>query len=124
MRGCGPALGRKPMYPRYAGPRRNEAALAAVTNHEPLTAGVHAAPVIRSVGKRVSAEIVKLSEYRINDAADSEIDLATAVDVAIRDLREILSSWGSEVARQRAEECELTLRRAFSGFVAGQSRFG
>jgi hypothetical protein len=67
----------------------------------------------------VSAEILKLSDYRINDSADSEIDLATAVDVAIRDLREILSCWGSEAARQRAQECESTLLRAYSGFVAG-----
>jgi hypothetical protein len=66
----------------------------------------------------VSAEILKLSDYRDNDVVDGEIDLATAVDVAIRDLREILSCWGSEAARQRAQECELTLRRAFSGFVA------
>ncbi len=70
----------------------------------------------------MSAEILKLSDYRVDDVADGEIDLATAVDVAIRDLREILSSWGSELARQRAEECDLTLRRAFSGFVASQSR--
>jgi hypothetical protein len=69
----------------------------------------------------VSAEILKFSDYRIDDVADGEIDLVTAVDVAIRDLREILSCWGSEVARQRAEECELMLRRAFSGFVVGQS---
>jgi hypothetical protein len=69
----------------------------------------------------VSAEIVRLGDYRGCDAADGEIDLATAVDVAIRDLREILSCWGSEAARQRAQECELTLRRAFSGFVATQS---
>jgi hypothetical protein len=65
----------------------------------------------------VSAEILKLSDYRMDDGADSDIDLATAVDVAIRDLREILLCWGSETARQRAEECELTLRRAYSGFV-------
>ena len=69
----------------------------------------------------MSAEILKLSDYRGNDVVDGEIDLATAVDVAIRDLREILSCWGSEAARQRAQECELTLRRAFSGFVAGRS---
>jgi len=69
----------------------------------------------------VSAEIHNLSDYRVNDAADSEIDLVTAVDVAIRDLREILLCWGTEVARQRAEECELTLRRAFSGFAVGHS---
>jgi hypothetical protein len=65
----------------------------------------------------VSAEIITLSDYRIEDGDDGEIDLATAVDVAIRDLREILLYWGSDVARQRAEECELTLRRAFSGCV-------
>jgi hypothetical protein len=72
----------------------------------------------------VSAKIISFSDYRIDDGAadaDGEIDLATAVDVAIRDLREILLCWGSEVARQRAEECELMLRRAFSGLVPGQS---
>jgi hypothetical protein len=72
----------------------------------------------------VTAELFKLSDYRADDIADSEIDLATAVDIAIRDLREILVWWGSETARQRAQECELTLRRAFSGFVAGQSQSG
>jgi hypothetical protein len=65
----------------------------------------------------VSAEIVRFSDYRVNDGAFGEIDLATAVDVAIRDLREILLHWGSEIARQRTEECELTLRHAYSGFV-------
>ncbi len=65
----------------------------------------------------MSAEILRLSDYRIDESADSEIDLATAVDVAIRDLREILMCWGSEMARQRAQECESTLRRAYSGFV-------
>jgi hypothetical protein len=74
----------------------------------------------------VSAEILKLSDYRSDDIAiaDSQIDLATAVDAAIRDLREILACWGSETARQRAEECESTLRRAYSGFVTGQSNPG
>lgn len=65
----------------------------------------------------MSAEIVRLSDYRMDDGGDSEIDLATAVDVAIRDLREILVCWGSEVARQRVEDCESTLRRAYSNFV-------
>ena len=69
----------------------------------------------------MSAEIVRLSDYRMNDGVDSEIDLATAVDVAIRDLREILTCWGSETARQRAEECESTLQRAYSGFVSYQT---
>ena len=70
----------------------------------------------------MSAEILKLSDYRVDDGADAEVDLATAVDVAIRDLREILLCWGSEIAQQRARECELTLRRAYSGFVFGPPR--
>lgn len=65
----------------------------------------------------MSADILRLSDYRTDESDDSEIDLATAVDVAIRDLREILMCWGSEMARQRAQECESTLRRAYSGFV-------
>jgi hypothetical protein len=69
----------------------------------------------------VSAEILSISDYRMDDGADGEIDLVTAVDVAIRDLREILMCWGSEVARQRAQECELMLRRAFSGFAVDPS---
>jgi len=69
----------------------------------------------------VSAEILNISDYRVDDGADGEIDLVTAVDVAIRDLREILVSWGSEVARQGAQEYELTLRCAFSRFVIGHA---
>jgi hypothetical protein len=68
----------------------------------------------------VSAEILKFNDYRADDGADVEIDLVTAVDVAIRDLREIQLCWGSAVAQQRAQECELMLRRAYSGFVFGQ----
>ena len=71
----------------------------------------------------MSAEILRLSDYRTDDDANDEIDLATAVDVAIRDLREILLCWGSDVARQRTQECELMLRRAFSGFGVDQSEF-
>ncbi len=68
----------------------------------------------------MSAEILKLSDYRIETSDDDEIDLVTAVDVAIRDLREILSCWGSETARQRAQECESMLRRSFSECVVGR----
>lgn len=41
-----------------------------------------------------------------------EIDLVTAVDVAIRDLREISLKWGEESARRQAEECRLMLEGA------------
>jgi hypothetical protein len=70
----------------------------------------------------VSAKILKLSDYRrVDDIAENEIDLVTAVDAAIRDLHEIRMFWGSDVARQRAEECEQMLRRIYLKSVAGQS---
>ena len=70
----------------------------------------------------MTAQIFAFSDYRnppTND--DDDIDLVTAVDVAIRDLREILGDWGSTEARQRAQECELMLRRVFHETVAGRS---
>jgi len=89
-----------------------------MSDYDSLTADSHSASqMIRE--RRLSAELITLSDYRIGDVAADEIDLATAVDVAIRDLREILVGWGSESARQRAAECELTLRWAFSRFVSG-----
>jgi hypothetical protein len=72
------------------------------------------------VGYQVSTKILKLSDYRIDDVADSELDLLTVIDVAIRDLREILMYWGSDRARQHTEECELMLRRAYSEFAVRQ----
>jgi len=69
----------------------------------------------------VSAEIISLCDRRKSAESDNEIDLHTAVDVAIRDLREILLCWGSEMARRRAEECESMLSRAFSGVAIEHS---
>ncbi|MBN8994167.1 MAG: hypothetical protein J0H63_04260 [Rhizobiales bacterium] len=46
-----------------------------------------------------------------------EIDLLTAVDAAIRDLREIASRWGEESSRLQAEECRVMLERAFNAAV-------
>ena len=62
----------------------------------------------------MSAQILNLSDYRNADTVEDEIDLPTAVDAAIRDLGEILQYWGTDLARQRAEECEAMLRRAFT----------
>jgi len=42
-----------------------------------------------------------------------DIDLLTAVDAAIRDLREIAERWGDEAARLQADECRRMLERAF-----------
>ena len=44
---------------------------------------------------------------------EDEIDLLTAVDAAIRDLRDITRAWGTEAAREQAEECRMMLERAF-----------
>jgi hypothetical protein len=67
----------------------------------------------------VSAEILCLNDFRVNDAADDEIDLVTVLNVAVRDLREILACWGTEVAWQRAHECESMMSRAVSRTVEG-----
>ncbi|KAB2867928.1 MAG: hypothetical protein F9K43_13585 [Bauldia sp.] len=56
-------------------------------------------------------------EFRARtESADEacEIDLLTAVDAAIRDLRDISRRWGEEAARQQAEECREMLERAFN----------
>ena len=61
----------------------------------------------------MSAEIIRLEDFRAHPAAEDDVDcdMVTAIDVAIRDLREILSYWGSEGARVRAQECERMLAR-------------
>ena len=66
----------------------------------------------------MSAQIIQLDAYRIlamEPVEEETCDMATAIDVAIRDLREILHSWGSEGARARASECERMLSRVYAG---------
>jgi hypothetical protein len=46
-----------------------------------------------------------------------DVDLLTAVDAAIRDLRDISARWGEEAARLQAEECRQMLERAFNAAV-------
>ncbi len=67
----------------------------------------------------MSAEIIRLDDFRAQPANDDDeaCDMVTAVDVAIRDLREILSYWGSEGARVRAQECERMLTRVLKSGV-------
>jgi uncharacterized protein (DUF1810 family) len=38
------------------------------------------------------------------------IDLRTAIEVAIRDLREIQTHWGTDLARERLLECQEMLQ--------------
>jgi hypothetical protein len=65
----------------------------------------------------VSADIIRLDDFRAKPDDDEAYDIVTAVDVAIRDLREILQFWGTEGARARAEECERMLNRVFRNGV-------
>jgi hypothetical protein len=60
----------------------------------------------------VSAEIVWL--HPEDDKTAREIDLATAVDVAIRDLHEIDVRWGTSTGLQRLRECRELLVQAFT----------
>ena len=60
----------------------------------------------------LSAEIIWLCDQRAETETDLEIDLHTAVDVAIRDLQEIEARWGTELALERLAECQAMLRAA------------
>ena len=58
----------------------------------------------------LSAEIIWLRDRCVEAEADLEIDLRTAVDVAIRDLQEIEAHWGATLAFERLAECLAMLR--------------
>ena len=65
----------------------------------------------------MSAEIIWLCDRRVEAEADLEIDLRTAVDVAIRDLQEIEAHWGTKLALERLAECRAMLRTVLANFV-------
>jgi hypothetical protein len=48
-----------------------------------------------------------------DDEDGPDIDLITAVDVAIRDLRDIARALGEDTVREQAEACRRMLERAF-----------
>jgi len=58
------------------------------------------------------AEIVQFRSRADLAEETPEIDLVTAVDTAIRDLRDIIARWGDEAARLQADECRQMLERA------------
>jgi hypothetical protein len=63
------------------------------------------------------AEIIQFRS-RADIAEDNcDIDLMTAVDVAIRDLRDIAERWGDESVRVQADECRRMLERAYNASV-------
>ena len=63
------------------------------------------------------AEIIQFPLRRAEPEADDDetldIDLITAVDVAIRDLRDIARALGEDAVREQAEACRQMLERAF-----------
>ena len=63
------------------------------------------------------AEIIPFRSKADIAEATADIDLLTAVDAAIRDLRDISARWGEEGARRQAEECRRMLERAFDAAV-------
>ena len=61
----------------------------------------------------MTAEIIHL--FRTAELeARSEIDLETAVDVAIRDLNDVQVHWGTAIGLQRLRECQELLVRAYT----------
>jgi hypothetical protein len=62
-------------------------------------------------------EIIKFRSRADLAEEAGDIDLLTAVDVAIRDLRDIAARCGEETARLQAEECRQMLERAFDAAV-------
>ena len=72
--------------------------------------------LIRRQGTLRMADIVQFRSRAdlAEEAVDTEIDLITAVDAAIRDLRDIIESWGAEASRVQADECRLMLERALA----------
>jgi len=63
------------------------------------------------------ADVIPFRPRAPKPEPEPEIDLLTAVDVAIRDLREISNRWGEESARRQADECRLMLEGAFNAAV-------
>lgn len=63
------------------------------------------------------ADIILFRRRGEIEPEDESIDLLTAVDAAIRDLREISARWGEEASRRQAADCLQMLERAFESAV-------
>lgn len=59
------------------------------------------------------ADIILFPVRNRTEPEDDDIDLMTAVDAAIRDLREISARWEEEASRRQAADCLQMLERAF-----------
>lgn len=60
------------------------------------------------------ADIIPFRRREETEFDDDGIDLLTAVDAAIRDLREISMRWEEEASRLQAADCLKMLERAFA----------
>jgi hypothetical protein len=60
------------------------------------------------------ADIIELRARIERRDQEDAVDLLTAVDAAIRDLRDILQRWGEDASRLQADECRRMLERAFA----------
>jgi hypothetical protein len=61
------------------------------------------------------AEVIPFP-FKPTPSEEPDIDLLTAVDWAIRDLRDISRRW-DDASRRQAEDCRLMLERAFKTAV-------
>lgn len=64
------------------------------------------------------AEVIPFPARTELSGGEPDIDLLTAVDVAIRDLRDIMRCWGQDSARRQAEDCRRMLENAFDAAVS------
>ena len=70
--------------------------------------------LIRRRGCATLAEIIQFRSRPELAEENGDIDLMTAVDAAIRDLRDIVERWGEEASRLQADACRRMLEKAFS----------
>lgn len=84
-----------------------------------MAAPIGAGGSFRFAGERVPMpNVIPFRSRAVPPPDDLEIDLYTAVDVAIRDLRDIAERC-DEAGRHLAEECRRMLERAYSADSAG-----
>lgn len=63
------------------------------------------------------ADIILFRRREEIQIEDDGIDLLTAVDAAIRDLREISQRWEAEASKRQAADCLQMLERAYEAAV-------
>lgn len=68
---------------------------------------------------QVVSNVVPFPIRHVESIDDDEIDLLSAVDLAIRDLREIYQTSSSESAQLRARECLTMLEGAYAVATRG-----